>query len=259
MNTRFTYLGGATYIIEVGSLRFIIDPGFDPEGTEKSEGPGHDLKKTMAPPLPIEQVGEIDAVLLTHQQHFDNLDISGRTLLPKAGRVVTTKESADVLGGNAEGLDSWESVEIADGELSVRVTTMPALHGPSPEIVSATGDTTGFLLEWEGQNRALYITGDSVWFDGLLEIPKRYDIGTCIIHMGAANVPAVGDNRLTMNAEEGVRITQETGAEAVFPAHFEGWAHYKQGRDEVERIFGEAGLGDQLRMLQPGESAEVAV
>jgi L-ascorbate metabolism protein UlaG (beta-lactamase superfamily) len=94
MNARFTYLGGATYIIEVGPLRFISDPGFDPEGTEKSEGPGHDLKKTMAPPLPIEEVGKIDAVLLTHQQHFDNLDNAGRTLLPKAGRVVTTQRAS---------------------------------------------------------------------------------------------------------------------------------------------------------------------
>ncbi len=40
MKTRFTYLVGATYLIEVGSFRFLSDPGFDPEGTEKSEGPG---------------------------------------------------------------------------------------------------------------------------------------------------------------------------------------------------------------------------
>ena len=50
--TTITYLGGPTYLIEVGSFRFLSDPGFDPEGTEKSEGPGHELKKTMAPPLP---------------------------------------------------------------------------------------------------------------------------------------------------------------------------------------------------------------
>ncbi len=49
MNTKITYLGGATFIIEVGPFRFLTDPGFDPEGTEKSEGPGHDLKKVMGP------------------------------------------------------------------------------------------------------------------------------------------------------------------------------------------------------------------
>ena len=222
MNTRFTYLGGPTYIIEVGSLRFITDPGFDPEGTEQSDGARARPEKVIAPPLPILQVGKIDAVLLTHQQHFDNLDTSGRTLLPRAGRVVTTKESAGVLGGNAEGLNPWDSVEVANGGLTVRITATPARHGP-PEVLGATGQTTGFLLEWEGQkNGALYEVGETVWFDGLLEIPKRYDIGTCLIHMGAANVPGVGDARLTMNAEEGVRITEETRAHAVGPTTRKG-------------------------------------
>ena len=62
MDTKLTYLGGATFIIEVGPFRFLTDPGFDPKGTEKSEGPGHDLKKDMGPPMPISEVGRIDGV-----------------------------------------------------------------------------------------------------------------------------------------------------------------------------------------------------
>jgi hypothetical protein len=38
----------------------------------------------------------------------------------------------------------------------------------------------------------------------------------------------------------------------VFPAHFEGWIHYKQGRDQIARIFGEAGLSDRLCLMDPG-------
>ena len=37
MKAKFTYLVGPTYLIEIGSFRFLSDPGFDPEGTEKSE------------------------------------------------------------------------------------------------------------------------------------------------------------------------------------------------------------------------------
>ena len=36
MDTKITYLGGATFLIEVGDMRLLTDPGFDPEGTEKS-------------------------------------------------------------------------------------------------------------------------------------------------------------------------------------------------------------------------------
>ena len=94
MKTKLTYLGGATYLIEFGSFRLLTDPGFDPEGTEKGEGPGHDLKKVMSPPIPAEEIGRIDAVLLSHAHHFDNLDNTGRAMLPSWGRVLTTPDGA---------------------------------------------------------------------------------------------------------------------------------------------------------------------
>ena len=81
MRTKVTYLGGATYLLEIGSFRILTDPGFDAEGTEKSEGPGHNLKKTMSPPIPVDQIGRIDAVLLSHAHHYDNLDNTAKAML----------------------------------------------------------------------------------------------------------------------------------------------------------------------------------
>ena len=77
--------------------------------------------------------------------------------------------------------------------------------------------------------------------------------------MGAANVPAVGDNRLTMNGEEGARVTQTLGVKTAFPAHFEGWEHYKEGADGIRKAFDAAKLSDRLNMLEPGQSAQPAV
>jgi L-ascorbate metabolism protein UlaG (beta-lactamase superfamily) len=261
MDTKLTYLGGATYLIEIGSFRFITDPGFDPEGTEKSEGPGHDLKKTMSPPIPIEQIGRIDAVFLSHAHHYDNLDKTGKAMLPKWGRVLTTPDGAAKLGGNAEPLETWESTEFTNdrGE-KIKVTATPAVHTSNPEIRGAVGETTGFLLEWDGQtNGALYLSGDTVWIKDIEEIGKRYKVGTAILNMGAANVPAVGDNRLTMNGEEGARVTKTLDVKNVFPAHFEGWLHYKEGRSGIENAFESAGVSDRLHVLDPGQSAKPKV
>ena len=261
MKTKITYLGGATYLLEIGSFRLLSDPGFDPEGTEKSEGPGHDLKKVMAPPIPAEEIGKIDAVLLSHAHHYDNLDNTGKAMLPSWGRVLTTPDGAEVLGGNAEALATWESTELTNeaGE-TIKITALPAVHTNNPEIRGAVGETTGFLLEWAGQqNGAFYISGDTVWVDDIEEIGKRYNVGTGILHMGAANVPAVGDNRLTMNGEEGARVTKTLGLKIVYPAHFEGWLHYKEGREGIEASFEAAGVRDQLNILDPGESATPAV
>ncbi len=77
--------------------------------------------------------------------------------------------------------------------------------------------------------------------------------------MGAANVPAVGDIRLTMNGEEGARVTKTLGIKHAYPAHFEGWAHYKQGRAGIESDFEAAGVRDRLHFLDPGESAQPQV
>ena len=261
MNTKLTYLGGATYLIEVGSFRFLTDPGFDPEGTEKSEGPGHDLKKVMGPPIPAEEIGPIDAVFLSHAHHYDNLDNTAKAMLPRWGRVLTTPDGAATLGGNAAGLDTWQSTELTNeqGEI-VKVTAMPAVHTTNQEIRGAVSETTGFLLEWEGQqNGAFYISGDTVWVDDIEEIGRRYSVGTGILHMGAANVPAVGDIRLSMNGEEGSRVTETLDLQAVFPAHFEGWMHYKEGSDGIQSAFEDAGLRDRLNMLDPGQSAEPSV
>ena len=261
MQTTITYLGGPTYLIEIGSFRFLSDPGFDPEGTEKSEGPGHLLKKVMAPPLPVEKVGKINAVFLSHAHHLDNLDFTGKKWLPKWGRVLTTPDAKKLLGGNAETLEIWETTEITNdrGE-TVRVTGVPAVHTNNPDIRKAVGETMGFIVEWDGQkDGALYITGDTVWVDEILEIGQRFNVGTAIVHMGAANVPAVGDNRLTMNGEEGARVTKELHLQTAFPAHFEGWMHYKEGREGVIKAFEAAGLRDKLKMLDPGEAAKLVI
>ena len=259
MKTQITYLGGATYLIEVGAFRLLTDPGFDPNGTEKSEGPGHLLTKIMAPPIPVDAIGPIDAVLLSHQQHYDNLDITGRALLPTVGRVLTTPESAAVLGGNAEGLAPGQSTVLTNDEgQSIRVTATLALHGLAEAVRKATGEVTGFVLEWEGQDGALYITGDTVWFDDIVALGQAFNISTVILHMGAAKVPAAGDNALTMTSEEGARLTKALDANVAFAAHFEGWAHYTDSsRERMTRVFEDAGLGDRLHLIAPGETVDL--
>ena len=115
LEARVTYLGGPTYLIEIGRFRIISDPGFDPQGTERNEGPGHLLTKVMEPPIPVDQIGPIDLALVSHAQHLDNLDNEGRRLLTKVGMTLTTPESAaNSLRGKAVGLPTWKSQEITN-------------------------------------------------------------------------------------------------------------------------------------------------
>jgi L-ascorbate metabolism protein UlaG (beta-lactamase superfamily) len=263
MAPRLTYLGGPTYLIEIGQFRIISDPGFDPQGTERNEGPGHLLTKVMSPPIAVDEIGPIDLALVSHAQHLDNLDNEGRRLLAKVGMTLTTPASAamNLPGKKVVGLPTWESTEIrnAAGE-RLKITSMPAVHTSNPDLRSIVGEVTGFMLEWQGQKSgAFYISGDTVWIDEINEIARRYKVHAAILHLGAANVPAVGDNYLTMNASDGVRAAQTLGLNEVYPAHFEGWRHFTQGAWYIEREFKKANLTASLHMLRPGEARNVAV
>ncbi len=67
-----TLIGGPTALIELNGFRLLTDPTFD--GPGEYVLPHVTLKKTGNPALTPDQIGPIDAVLLSHDQHSDNLD-----------------------------------------------------------------------------------------------------------------------------------------------------------------------------------------
>src|SRR5512140_1238779 len=104
---KMTYVGGPTALIEVGGLRILTDPTFDPAGGEYRAA-SYSLHKTQGPAVARETVGPIDVVLLSHDHHFDNLDTAGRELLGRVDTVLTTTAGAERLGGRATGLQPWD-------------------------------------------------------------------------------------------------------------------------------------------------------
>ena len=97
---QLTLIGGPTLLIEYAGLRILTDPAFDPPQTYQA-GPITLTKKT-GPALSVEQVLPIDIVLISHEQHLDNLDISGRAMLSHAKHLFTTPAGAPRLGPNAK-------------------------------------------------------------------------------------------------------------------------------------------------------------
>ena len=129
MALSITLIGGPTALVELDGLRLLTDPTFDGPGTYQL--PHVKLEKLSSPALNADAVGPVDAVLLSHDQHSDNLDNSGRDFLVRASRVLTTLAGAKRLGGHAEGFAPWDSTELTskDGR-SLTVTATPARHGP---------------------------------------------------------------------------------------------------------------------------------
>src|SRR6185312_1322927 len=105
-----TLIGGPTALIDIGGFRLLTDPTFD--GPREYPLPYTTLVKTTGPALGPAEIGTVDAVLLSHDQHFDNLDHAGRAYLATANRVLTTPAGAQRLGGRVEALPPWQSVTL---------------------------------------------------------------------------------------------------------------------------------------------------
>ena len=109
---RITHVGGPTAPIELDGWRLLTDPTFGAPGRRYPFGWGTSSRKLARPAIPAAELGRIDAVLLSHDHHADNLDDAGRALLPAAGAVVTTAPGAERLGGNARGLTPRQSTRL---------------------------------------------------------------------------------------------------------------------------------------------------
>jgi L-ascorbate metabolism protein UlaG (beta-lactamase superfamily) len=257
---RLTYIGGPTVLIEIGQLRFLTDPTFELAGYHYMAGP-QVVSKTASPAISTSALGPVDAILLSHDQHTDNLDPAGRAYLAQGKQILTTPVGAQRLGGNTRGVPTWETVTLKDASgLDVRITATPARHGPE-EVKAATGDVNGWLLEWEGQHRgALYISGDTVLFEGLEEIARRYRIGVALLHLGAARGQRFGPFHLTLTSAEAAQFARMLGeAATIIPIHYDGWTHYTEGRDGIEQAFAAAGLEKQLRFLPSGQPVSIDI
>jgi L-ascorbate metabolism protein UlaG (beta-lactamase superfamily) len=246
-------VGGPTAILEYAGLRLMTDPSFDPPGKTPNG-----LNKLSGPAIGPDEVGPIDLVLLSHDHHDDNLDISGQEFLPRAGRTLTTKAGAERLGGNAIGLDPWEPLELErpDGG-TLTITAVPAQHGPDGTD-HITGPVIGFVLSGEGLPK-LYVSGDNASVDVVRTIAERVGpIELAVLFAGGVSVPYRFDGAyLTLSADRAVEATRILGVRAVVPVHFEGWGHFTQGADHLRAAFDAAGIGDVLVVPEPGDSVQV--
>jgi L-ascorbate metabolism protein UlaG (beta-lactamase superfamily) len=255
------YIGAATALLEIGGLRILTDPAFDSKGDYPLGA--YTLRKTQDPVATASQLGRIDYALLSHDHHLDNLDHAGQQLLTQVTTVFTTPsgarrlnsgglrpdETATPSGIHAVGLENWESAEVPtpDGRI-ITIMGTPCRHGP---VRGDRGPVTGFVLDFKDQSAgasAVYITGDTVWYEGVEEVAKRCrNIGLILLFMGAARLKVAGPSNITMTVEESMKAARLFDKAMITPLHFEGWEHFTEGYDEIVRLYTAAGLLHRLR------------
>jgi L-ascorbate metabolism protein UlaG (beta-lactamase superfamily) len=259
-----TFIGTATVLLELNDgphcLRLLTDPVFDQAGTTHRVGGLRALEYTSlhGPALEPAALPPIDAVLLSHDHHGDNLDRAGRGVARGARQIFTTRAGAKRLRraglSQAEGLSPWASVELSLGARRVRVTATPARHGPRWSL-PFVGPVIGFLIEWADHARsAVWISGDTLWHRALEPLADR-DVGFALLHVGQARFAPFRSLRYSMNATDVSRAVACLSPHTICPIHFDGWSHFTQGRDQLEAAL--IGLKERLLWLPPAQPLEL--
>jgi L-ascorbate metabolism protein UlaG (beta-lactamase superfamily) len=231
-----TAIGGPTLVLDIAGLRLVTDPTFDPPGDHPIGA--RVLTKTAPPALPAAQVGPLAAVLLSHDQHPDNLDHAGRELLRTAPVTLTTAAAAQRLGGTSRALPPWTSVDLArpDGA-ALRVTGVPAQHGPDG-TEHLTGPVTGFVLTGPGLP-TVYVSGDNASLDVVVEVAARVGpVDVAILFAGGAKTPLLGDAYLTLGSAMAAEAARLLGAKKVVVVHADGWTHFTEPGATVPPVRG---------------------
>jgi L-ascorbate metabolism protein UlaG (beta-lactamase superfamily) len=249
----FGVLCGPTTVIDVAGRRLLIDPTFDPPGEH-----GY-LTKMLGPAVPASALGLVDVVLISHDQHADNLDAEGRRVALAAPLVLSHPGAADRLGPPVQGLKPWESVDLpaADGVGALAVQAVPAVHGPADGQRDETGnvncEVTGFVLTGPDVP-TIYLSGDNASIGAVAEIAdKTGPVDVAVLFIGAARVPPKERGRaLTLTSARAAAAAEMLGASVVIPAHTNGWAHFSEGVDDVVAAFDDAGIADLLALAAPG-------
>jgi L-ascorbate metabolism protein UlaG (beta-lactamase superfamily) len=253
-----TFVGNATVIIRYAGLTILTDPNFLHKGDRAPLGYGLTALRLTEPALTLEQLPPIDLVVLSHM-HGDHFDPLVQQKLNRNIPIITTPKAAaelEQMGFKARHpLNKWDSLTVKKGDATLRVSATPGRHGP-PVIARLLPQVMGSILEFsaEGGNRnyRIYISGDTMVYDDLREIPRRYpDIDLALLHLGGTRI--LGVVKVTMDGKDGVRMLQLIAPRHAIPIHYNDYDRFKSPLSDFEREVKAAELQRKVTYLKHGD------
>jgi L-ascorbate metabolism protein UlaG (beta-lactamase superfamily) len=259
------FVGNATLLIRYGELTLLTDPNFLHRGQLAHLGYGLVSRRLTEPALEAAGLpdADLDAVVLSHL-HGDHFDRVARRHLDRGLPFVTTPHASRVLQGvfgfhRCVGLRTWQGHTLLRGDSMVRVTALPGRHAPGAARLLLP-PVMGSLLEFgdrSGEVRlVVYLSGDTLMYDGLREIARRHpEIHLAVLHLGGTTLP--GGMVVTMDARQGADLLDLIRPRRVLPVHYDDYSVF---RSPLAAFLAEAGRrGHGARMVRCARGERVTV
>ena len=261
-----TFGGNATMLLRVGPFTVLTDPNFLRRGQRAHLGYGLRTKRLTEPALQPTQLPALDGILLSHM-HGDHWDRIATKSLPKATPVITTPEAAKCLVARAftgtVDLQPWQAHEFTRGNDTLRITSVPGVHGPGPlarvlprvmgsvvELVRggvAGGRGPDSTVAWRG-----YISGDTLFRRYLAEVLERTGpLDVLVPHLGGTKALGL---TVTMDARQGADLVELLKPPVTVPVHYDDYDRFTSPLGDFLAEVGRRELPGELRVVQRGDT-----
>ncbi|MFH8800803.1 MBL fold metallo-hydrolase [Streptomyces sp. NPDC017936] len=258
------FVGNATVLLRYRELTLLTDPNFLHRGQYAYLGYGLLSRRLTEPALDVTALPRLDAVVLSHL-HGDHWDRTARRHLDHTVPVLTTPHAARRLRvahgfRHTAGLRTWQGLTLRHGASQVRVTALPGRHARHPVLRGLLPPVMGSMLEFgpvRGPVRLrLYVSGDTLLYDGLEEIARRFPAADlAVLHLGGTRLP--GGFVVTMDGAQGAELARRLDPRFVLPVHY---GDYTVMRSPLSAFLAEAdrlGLGERLVHCEHGQRSRV--
>lgn len=253
------FIGNATVLIRCGGLSILTDPTFVHRHESVPLGYGLSTKRLTDPATEIADLPHLDLVLLSHF-HGDHFDQVAQRDLDHSLPIVTTPRSAKQLQkrgfDNTYPIGTWDTVEVVKDEAAtLRITACPGRHGPRL-VHRALPEVMGSVLEFApvraDVRRCIYVSGDTLLYDDLKEIPHRFpDLDVGLFHLGGTTVLGL---MVTMDGEQGAQAVRLIAPGTALPVHYDDYDAFTSGLDEFTAEVRRLGLADRVRAWGRGDT-----
>jgi L-ascorbate metabolism protein UlaG (beta-lactamase superfamily) len=229
MAIKYTFVGHATHIFEIGGKTLVVDPFF-------SSNPTTEVSADSV---------EADYVLVSHG-HFDHIEDAVAIVKRTGATIIANFEIISWLQGQGVPEENCHPQHIGGGfnyDFG-RVKLTIAHHGSGLPDGSYGGNPAGFLISAEGKN--IYIACDTALFSDM----KLYSTDAVDLF-----VTPIGDN-FTMGPDDALLAVKMIKPKLAVPCHYNTWPYIEQDANAwAKQVEGETDT--RVKVLSAGESLEL--
>ncbi|WP_050184371.1 MBL fold metallo-hydrolase [Domibacillus robiginosus] len=242
----------ATLVVDYAGKKFLIDPMLAEKGTYPPfpNSPRQNQNNPLVSlPTSIDNlIQDIDAVIVTHL-HYDHWDEAAKEALPKDIKLFAQNEedATEVRNAGFKNVEVLTENTVFEG---IQLIKTKGEHGRG-EILKLAGLVCGVVFKHPDE-KALYIAGDTVWYDAVQEVIDTHKPEVIVVNAGDNQFFEGGS--LVMGKDDVYEVYKAAPEAKTICIHMEAVNHWGLSREELKSFIQEKSMSSNVLIPDDGES-----